>query len=317
MQRKIILPFSFIIAIMLFTSNVVKSSETETPIASSSGEDLKILTWNIYMLPHCSFLHGNCKRARFIAENLHESNYDIIVFQEAFDYRARQILRRGLREKYPYMYGPANESLFSLRTSSGLWIISRIPLNKIKEIEYRTRCGIDAMARKGAVLFSGTWRGHEFQLAGTHLQSDSPDEVRRGQCRQISDQLLKAFAKSDVPQIVCGDFNIDMDDAANYTYMIQTLDAQNGQIEGEIHTSFDEIDNQLAKKVNGKKSMIDYVLVRNTKFIQSVKRRISVLRENKNNQNLDLSDHYGVEALVNFASVKGYSHVALNMSGQP
>ncbi len=265
-----------------------------------STRELKILTWNIYMLPHCSWIHGNCNRARAIAEKLKLSHYDIIVFEEAFDYKARKILRRQLQDSYPFIYGPANESFFSIRTNSGIWVLSKIPLKKLKEIEYKNRFGIDAMARKGAVMFEGEWNGHIFQLVGTHLQADSPDEVRREQCNEISTSLLKRFSKDNIPQIVCGDFNIEMDDPFNYHYMLTALDAENGQMEGDIHTSFDEVDNMLAKKQNGKKQLIDYVLVRNSKLIKNIQRKISVIRQYRNNILLELSDHYAVEATLNF-----------------
>ena len=268
---------------------------------------LKILSWNIYMLPHCSLIKGNARRAKAIAQELSGLRYDIIVFQEAFDYRARIIIGNVLKSEFPYMYGPANESCFSLRTNSGVWILSRIPLKKIKEIEFKSRFGIDAMARKGAVLFEGNWNNHEFQLIGTHLQADSPDEVRREQCKEIYCNLLRQYFKKDVPQLVCGDFNIEEADTANYNYMLRVLHAENGQMDGKIKVSYDEIDNQLAKRPNGTKQLIDYVLVRNDNFIRNIKRRVSVLRYNIKNKYMELSDHYGIEATINFTSEPGYT----------
>jgi len=261
---------------------------------------LKILTWNIYMLPFCSQINGNCKRARGIAKELLMSDYDIIVLEEAFDFRARDILKEQLNKKYPYIYGPANDSFFSLRTSSGLWVLSSVPLMKLKEIRYKTRYGIDALARKGAVLFEGEWQGQNFQLAATHLQADSPDSIRRVQCQEISYKLLKKYARVNVPQIICGDFNIEIDDKENYQFMLNTLDAHNGTIDGDIHVSYDEIDNQLAKRENGKKRMIDYVLIRNKELIKEIKRRVTVFKEYHNNLSFDLSDHYGIEANIVF-----------------
>jgi len=166
-------------------------SDSTTVFSKSNNNELKILTWNIYMLPYCSLVHGNCKRARMIAGQLSGSDYDIIVFQEAFNMRARGILKRRLRKSFPNMYGPANMPLFSFRFNSGVWIVSKIPLVKIEEIEYEHRFGIDAMARKGAVMFEGNWNGQTFQLVGTHLQSDSPDSIRHGQCREMTNKLLK------------------------------------------------------------------------------------------------------------------------------
>lgn len=290
-----------LVTMMIFASNPVNFGKPNSNIKKQDDmRDLKILTWNIYMLPHCSWIHGNCKRARAIAEKLKAADYDIIVFEEAFDFKARKIIRQQLQTSYPYIYGPANESFLSIRTNSGLWVLSKVPLKKLQEIQYKNRYGIDAMARKGAVMFEGQWNGRQFQLVGTHLQSDSPDEVRREQCNEIATSLLKKFSKENVPQIVCGDFNIEMDDALNYHYMLKALDVENGQMDGDIHTSFDEVDNVLAKKQNGKKQLIDYILLRNSKLIKSIQRRISIFREYKNNMLLELSDHYAMEASVNF-----------------
>lgn len=268
---------------------------------------LKILTWNIYMLPHCSWLKGNCNRAAEIAEKLKSSDYDIIVFEEAFDFRARRILQKQLMGSFPFMYGPANLSFFSLKTSSGIWVVSKIPLKKIREIEYHNRYGIDAMARKGAVMFQGEWKGNDFQLIGTHLQADSPDQVRREQCGEIYRTLLKKYSRHNVPQFVCGDFNIEMQDSTNYQFMLKTLDAENGNMDGDIHTSFDEIDNTLAQKPHGKKWLIDYILVRNSQLIQNIHRKVSIFHGQHQNKATDLSDHYAIEATIDFGIIPAYT----------
>ena len=264
--------------------------------------ELRILTWNIYMLPFCSEIHQNSKRAKGIANQISGFDYDIIVFEEAFDHQARNILRSQLTGCYPYMYGPANDSFLSLRTNSGVWVLSKIPLRMLEQIKFQNRFGIDALARKGAVLFEGQWQGQSFQLLGTHLQADSPDTVRRGQCLEIADKLLRKYAADNIPQIVCGDFNIEIDDPKNYGYMLKVLEAENGGLQGDVLTSFDEVDNRLAKKENGKKRLIDYVLLRNSKLIKDINRRVLILREYQKNIVTDLSDHYGIEAVINFDS---------------
>jgi sphingomyelin phosphodiesterase len=280
-------------------ANPSEYTPESTPLPSKKNE-LKILTWNIYMLPFCSELHANCKRADVIARKIAGYNNDIIVFEEAFDHQARKILRYQLKGEYPFMYGPANDSKFSFKTNSGIWILSKIPLRQLEQIEFKNRFGIDAFARKGAVLFEGEWQGQPFQLLGTHLQANSPDSVRRGQCHEIADKLLKKYARPEIPQIVCGDFNIEFEDKANYATMLTVLDAENGKLTGDVQSSFDEIDNQLAQKENGKKSLIDYILVRNAKAIRNIDRKVFVLKERSKDIFSDLSDHYGIEANVQF-----------------
>lgn len=275
-------------------------SAIQTVGVISKQRELKILTWNIYMLPFCSELHGNCKRAGSIAKKLAGYKNDIIVFEEAFDPRARKILRSELKLEYPFMYGPANDAGLSFKTSSGIWILSKIPLRLLEQIEFKNRFGIDAFARKGAVLFEGEWQGQSFQLLGTHLQANSPDSIRNFQCHEIAEKLLKKYARPEIPQIVCGDFNIEFEDEVNYNNMLTLLEAENGNLQGDIQNSYDEIDNQLAKRENGRKSLIDYILVRNSKRIKNIERKVFVIKEHLRDGFADLSDHYGIEALVNF-----------------
>lgn len=293
-----ILIISFILTVFSMMEVYALGLES-TPITVKQNE-LKILTWNIYMLPLCSRLHRNCKRAEVISKEITHYNYDIIVFEEAFDPRARKILRSQLKGDFPYIYGPANESPFSFKTSSGIWILSKVPLRQLEQIEFKNRIGIDAIARKGAVLFEGEWQGQPFQLLGTHLQNDSPDAVRYGQCHEISDKLLRKYAKEEVPQIVCGDFNIEFEDKENYGVMLSILDAKNGILHGDLQSSFDEVDNKLAYRKNGKKQLIDYILIRNSKSINNIDRKVSVFKNHLKDLISDLSDHYGIEATIHF-----------------
>jgi endonuclease/exonuclease/phosphatase family metal-dependent hydrolase len=221
------------------------------------------------------------------------------LFEEAFDRRPRNILKEHLKSIYPYIYGPANFSFLSVRANSGLWILSKIPLKRLEEIEFKSRYGIDAMSRKGAVLFQGFWNGQEFQLACTHLQADSPDLIRRKQCKEVAG-LLKKYSMEFVPQITCGDFNIEYDDQENYKLMLSSLDSENGSLSGEFQSSYDEIDNELARKTHGKSRLIDYILVRNINLFKSITRKVRIFDGVQNNKTFSLSDHYGIEAIIDF-----------------
>ena len=312
-MKKIAWIFLFFCAGMFVVNQANPSASAPgTSQSATKQRDLSILTWNIYMLPFCSEIHGNCKRAGSIAKQIAAYNKDIIVFEEAFDHQARKILRCQLKGVYPFMYGPANDSKFSFKTSSGIWILSKIPLRQLEQIEFKNRFGIDAFARKGAVLFEGEWQGQSFQLLGTHLQANSPDSIRCGQCKEIANKLLKKYARPEIPQIVCGDFNIEYADQVNYKNMLSLLDAENGGLQGDVQSSFDEIDNQLAQKENGKKSLIDYILVRNAKAIKYIERKVFVLKEHTRDIYSDLSDHYGIEAFVRFGNTNSLAFSLLH-----
>jgi len=265
-----------------------------------NSKSLKILSWNIYMLPYVSLFNHNAGRARVIADKLHDSEYHIIVFQEAFSLKCRHILAKRLSKEYPYQYGPANKCLMPFRTNSGLWVISKIPLTRLDKIRFSLNKGYDNIARKGAILFQGDFQGAQFQLLTTHLQADNSHHIRERQCSEIKEYLLNQYFNPGIPQLICGDFNIDMDDLVNYQIMLNTLEAMNGEISGDVQFTFDEIDNTMARTVLGKKRVIDYILVRNEQWIQHIERKVQTFYTHFGGKLSHLSDHYAMEAHIDF-----------------
>ena len=264
---------------------------------------LKILSWNIYMLPYISLFNHNADRARVIADKLEYSDYQIIVFQEAFSSKCRNILSKRLAKEYPYQYGPANKCYWPFRTSSGLWVVSKMPLKQLAKIKFTEGSGFDIIARKGAVLFQGDFEGTRFQLLATHLQADNSEKIRAKQCREIKEHLLNEFYHPNIPQLICGDFNIEMDDRVNYQRMLSTLEANNGLISGEVKCTYDEIDNNLARNAQGEKKVIDYILVRNEQLIHRIERKVHTFYARIGQKSSNLSDHYAMEANIVFNAV--------------
>jgi len=290
-------------SLILHLKTLQKASEAERFIIQQSRpSELKVLSWNIYMLPYISLFNKNDQRAKKIAEKLNDSDYQIIVFQEAFSSKCRTILAKKLSDNYPYHYGPANKNMLPFRTNSGLWIVSKIPLTKLEEFQFSICKGFDAVARKGAVLFDGEFNGAKFQLLATHLQADDSHALRDKQCTEIKEQLLNAFFSENIPQFICGDFNIDMDDTLNYWQMLQTLDATNGELSGDLKVTYDELNNNLAYNANGKSRIIDYVLVRNEGLIEKMERKVQTFFSEIGGNESNLSDHYAMEFSVNFVA---------------
>ena len=168
------------------------------------------------------------RRARALPKAIAMHEYDILVFQEAFHHRARQILRKQLKEKYPFQYGPANRRVMSLKTNSGVWVLSKFPLKLLGTVKYTDCQGVDCWGRKGAVLLEGQWQGQTFQLLGTHLES-GPQEVRNMQYPEIRG-LIDRHKKAGVPQLLCGDFNTNKSDKVSFEGMMKTLDAEDGEL---------------------------------------------------------------------------------------
>jgi len=292
----------FILLLMVLSTSHANSQEQLLENSVVNSESLKILSWNIYMLPYISLFNRNSDRARVIADKLQYSDCQIIVFQEAFSSKCRNILAKRLAKAYPFQYGPANKCMLPFRTSSGLWVVSKIPLTQLDKIKFSISKGFDMIARKGAVLFEGNFHGAKFQLLTTHLQADNSHLVRESQCSEIKEHLLNQYFNPNIPQIICGDFNIDMDDHANYKQMLHILEANNGEITGDTKFTYDEVDNTLVKNALGKKKVIDYILVRNDQFIHRIERSVKTFYEKIGHRSSNLSDHYAMEAVINFNS---------------
>ncbi len=260
---------------------------------------IKILSWNIYMLP--GFLGtGKKPRAEAIGQLLASSDYDVIVFQEAFHGNARKILSRLLSPAFPFQAGPANQKLLSLKTNSGIWIFSKYPIEQSHSIIFNTRHGTDAFSRKGALLAEIRIEGQAVQIVGTHLQNAGGDWRRFSQCVELYNRLLLKHERLGVPQIVCGDFNIDRyRSMEGYQYMLQVLNAADGTSTGINNFSYDRLKNDLTNESGTRQDLIDYVLLRQSENQEVAgERRIRILQHPWSTKHRDLSDHFALEAEV-------------------
>lgn len=268
------------------------------PLAQT--QRVSILSWNIYMLP--GFLGtGKLQRSEALGNVLSASEYDVIVFQEAFYAPARRKIRNLLKAQYPFEAGPANAKRFSLRTNSGLWIFSKFPIVHQQEIMFETRYGVDALSRKGALLVELDVRGQRMQVIATHLQNAGQATLRQSQCEELFQRLLQPSQKPGVPQIICGDFNIDRY-SANETYqqMLDILHAKDADVETGAF-SYDRVANDLDVEPGTKRELIDFILTReNASNVQRVKHAIKIFKQRWHSNHQDLSDHYAIETKIEF-----------------
>lgn len=280
-MNKIIISFKFFFLFMFFTIF----------IHAQSSAHLKILSWNIGVLPYVEQIKNKTERINAISDCLSFKSYDIIVFQESFTDKSRDIIKSKLHEQYPYFYGPIGSKI---KFNSGLWIVSKIPLEFKKEIIFKNSKGFDFFARKGAALFVGKINDIQFQLIVTHLEDDAyPQQIRNKQMKQIYNQLLIIYSDTNIPQIICGDFNTNQKNKMDYNELVTNLDVQNDTIQG---CTFDDNRNDVYKSHNNPR-IIDYVLIRNSQFIKNIKRQI-IIFENKWKRGYYLSDHNAIEAEI-------------------
>lgn len=295
--------------LLLLLTTVMAFAEGDAPAAEPSIRDLKVLSWNIYMLPRIVPMKGRLERAQAIVDTLNKSETDIIVFQEAFHAGALAVIRKGLSTQYPFMYGPFNPSHSPFRISSGVWVVSRVPLDVKGIIEFNIAKENDRIAKKGAALLEGTWGGRKFQILGTHLQAQEQQKIRNIQIRHMYDSLLAKYKVDGVPQIICGDMNTEKEINERYKGMLTTLDAEDGDMTGIQKSTYDGTSNELAQSVWKKdKTSLDYILFRsNGAAARITERHVGVFKRPWRKGHMDLSDHYAVGCDVKFGcdDVKG------------
>jgi len=71
--------------------------------------------------------------------------------------------------------------------------------------------------------------------------------------------------------------------------------------------TYDEINNNLAFRPNGKRRIIDYALVRNASIIERVERKVETFLSGIGEGETNLSDHYAMEFNVNFFEINELS----------
>lgn len=286
-------------------------------VPSRAQDTLRLLSWNIQMLPFPASPHGKAKRARAVAELLKNGTYDVVVFQEAFKKRSRRILRRELKEVLPYQTDILNQKTISIKTNGGVMIFSRHPIEAVHEIRFTKRTGFDKYARKGAMLATVNWKGKAIQVLGTHLQAFGTDDVLLSQYHQVKKELLDQYMQPGVPQFLLGDFNtrkvppvpagLSADTPmpqTRYGAMLQTLDAFDGELAGDQQYTMDRPFNDLCIKRKEARLLLDYVLVRPNGAEVTVNREVKILRKQWHPDHRDLSDHFAVEAAVAWTAGK-------------
>jgi endonuclease/exonuclease/phosphatase family metal-dependent hydrolase len=287
------------------------AAQSERPLA------LRVLTWNVFLMPRITFQSPkNSARAAAIADALLERNDDILCLEKVFDGHARRVLAKRLRDRFPFQYGPANNG-FSLKANSGVWVASRLPLSGYHEIQFRAAAGIERLSRKGALLLSGTFQSHLFQLIATHLQgeetpyfTEAHQAVRNAQMRQIRDELITPFVNVDVPLIIAGDLITPRRDendparpeSASYKAMLDVFAATNG-VADRFTLDDEPSHNDMARDKTGRLVELDYILVSDHGVPLAVDRTLVILRRqgwDGPSGRKDLGYRYAVEASIQF-----------------
>lgn len=192
------------------------------------AEEIKILSWNVFMLPKPIKFSMQRQRSPLIGRALRNSGADIILLQEAFTLAFRDQMRKMLASTHPY-----SESL----PQGGLLIFSRYPLRPLKAVLFKECAWADCFADKGATISEVQLPSRKkLQVGTTHLQAGDFPKIRLSQLVQ-SHQLYESFAQAGVPQIFGGDFNIDANTGEEFHLLISQMGMGQTRLSSELRVS--------------------------------------------------------------------------------
>lgn len=268
--------------------------------AQQAPQQLKILSWNIQLLPRSFSVFSKALRKKqklrtpWVIEHCQQGDYDVIVFQEVFDKPLAKKLQKELLATYPYQVKPLQKA--GRLTSSGILIISKWPLQQVGTVVYPKGAHEDAWAAKGCTLVQLKQGKNSLYIAGTHLQaghSEAAKAARTIQYKAIK-TLLEECTNDSLPIVLAGDLNTPKKDKKAYPEMLSTLEMQDEPLD-EIRPY--TIDNQNTWNLGSKNKQLDYILLQPQKSaLKLVQQKVLRLQKTWKEQPLDLADHYGVWA---------------------
>lgn len=275
--------------------------------------DVSIVSFNILGTPYAvyktptSHLLPRYRRYRFekIAQELNESDTDIICLQEVHTYLQLRILKNNL-SKFPYvcykrfLYGP----------KGGLVIFSRIPIAGHEYIMYKRRGSflnksiVDKLSRKGMLLCK--LADYPIYLLNTHITANidwdwTPENryipLITAQLKQLK-SFVATLSHLPIQLIITGDFNMP----AKSIYYQQFLDQH---ILIDIFHASNKPTYNPEHLPQGKSShRIDYIFLHKSPFFSKVLETEYLFTKKfcltKSVESF-LSDHVGLRAKLRFS----------------
>lgn len=263
------------------------------------ADEVRLLTWNVFMLPKPIKFSLQAERTPLIIKQLKNSQYDVIVLQEAFAKSFREQLKTHLFPKFPFHHYLGRKIGSLTVYGSGVYLLSKFPIVSTEHVYYSECAKADCFASKGTLL--ATLRlpsGKHFQIAGTHLQAGRKNfNIRTRQLQQVKN-LMKENAKPDQPLVYVGDMNIDALKGTEFDSALQLLGMSSAKLEGPLnYTGGYPIECYRKPGANAKK-WIDHVWTQAGSSLKITSLKVRPYLEIIYEKECPLSDHYGVEAVL-------------------
>ncbi|HNR30311.1 MAG TPA: alpha/beta fold hydrolase [Candidatus Hydrogenedentes bacterium] len=258
---------------------------------------LKVLTWNIQMLPATfgaidpRLDKMQAIRAPWIIEYLNQSDYDVLCLQEVLDTAILDQLEAGLKTVFPHVV-PPQYAADGRAFSNGVLFMSRVPIRYVAHVVFEDLSRIEMFTSKGCCLVEGEKDGIPFLLAGTHFPTGK-QAIKDKAVTAIAERLLGPHRREGVPVILAGDFNTAKG-SQEYGELLRITETTDFPVDDPRPYSSDSRNSWKTDKPR-KLSLIDHVLL-DPRGTATAFSRIAIQRPTREyeGRTIDLADHYGV-----------------------
>ncbi len=227
--------------------------------AKPAGDELSVFSNNVGIFPayvlerypdklkqkKSQIIADEEARAALLAKSLidFEGDPDVLLLQEIWSFKARDVLMEGLSKKYPFCEHPPLIGIAPLiLQQSGLMVFSKYPLSGFKFKVFTKGIGLDKLANKGIAGVQLVKDGKKAAIFTTHLQAGGKraPEVKPDQLRECN-EFIRDFTKDDEEAVIilAGDFNIRSTEPDSYSTIFSHLvgakdshEAGHGPLEG-------------------------------------------------------------------------------------
>lgn len=266
------------------------------------AEEVKLLTWNVFMLPKPIKFSYQKERTDLIIKEILASPYDVIVLQEAFAGEFQEKTKKLTSKKYPHQFYLKRKPGSLTVYGSGVYYLSRIPMKELDSVYFNDCAKADCFASKGSALMEFTLpSGKKFQVASTHLQAghnENSSKIRFNQLKQIQGMMLPKLTFG-VPQFLVGDLNIDANHGNDYNRALTMLAMTSGPLQGELNYTNGYPIECYEKPGDDQKEWIDHIFTfANAVPVQVLAKKVRPFNGLINHKECPLSDHWGVEATL-------------------
>lgn len=164
---------------------------------------LKILLWNVWLLPSLLTDGKSKERAGMISKLLND--FDIVVLNEAFTNKCT------LTKDIIHPYVVRTPRTFYKLLDSGLMILSKYPVDDIHFLPFTTLETWDQFSSKGILkLTVNVGNNMKIDIYGTHLQAGSEPSHHDARLEQVNEvyKFIKNHSQFNIhPIVLCGDLN--------------------------------------------------------------------------------------------------------------